>query len=175
MADLQAQVLALVADPVAGDPVTANYPMYYAFANQIRKLVKRFGGGYGLNHAVYERYVCWQRRGMMAGWLTGIMRDIFGVQPEAQPAVLGVITPLNHATNVALAGTFSFAGGAGYRLAHFHLEKHSDHSVILDKWATGKSVTYAGLANATLYDLTITAYNAGNSRVSATDFTTVTS
>ena len=171
-ADLQAQVLALVADPVSGDPYTGNYPMYYSFARQCRMLQKAFGGGFGLSKAVYERYMDWLHRGALTTWLATIMTSLFGVQPEAQPASLGTITPANHAIGVARSGTISFTGGSGYRTARFKLVKHSDLSVVFDRWTYAKSIDYGGLEALTLYDLTIDAYSAGAVRESLIDFTT---
>jgi uncharacterized membrane protein len=171
-ADLRAAVLAILAGSTSLVGVTADYAAYYAFANHVQRLQTKFGGGTGFLDEVYQSFVTYVQRGLVYGALRSIL-GLFAIEIEAQPASLGTITPLNHASGVAKAGSVSCTGGTGARIYHFELVAHVAGTVILDVWTSAKSVAYTGLAGLTVYDLTITALAGGSMRTSFTDFTTI--
>jgi hypothetical protein len=75
LAAVKAGVLAILA---ATDAPTAFYASYYAFANEVNKKLKQFGGGTGLVNEVALLIAKWKARGLTELTLNAI-RDYFTI------------------------------------------------------------------------------------------------
>jgi hypothetical protein len=71
---------------LAGENViTSDYPKYHAFARQIYKLQRRFGGGTGLMDEVALLLAKWKARGCIEAVLIKVRNEVFAIAAPSVP------------------------------------------------------------------------------------------